>query len=150
MANTDWKYIQNEEDIEKLLEIVNYFHDSCIKEIKYISGSFINKDQTMHTIDNLRNVSVIMQLPSDDNAIELEFEEIERLNLVPSFPNYSSKIFEAFIFIYNGYIYFSQFECEVGDLEASSEENSWIKGKRLKWRFNEEYLGSEVIYVNNK
>ena len=42
MINRKYLSIKNNKDIEKLMEKYNYFHDSCINEISYESGAYLN------------------------------------------------------------------------------------------------------------
>ena len=34
-----WNKINDYNDIENFMNVVNSFHDSCIKELKYLSGA---------------------------------------------------------------------------------------------------------------
>ncbi len=42
-----WHEIKNNEDITNFMESVFYFHDSCIKEIKYTSGAYVQENLAM-------------------------------------------------------------------------------------------------------
>ena len=44
MAMGEWTPIQTEEDIFALMQSFGGFHDSCIKELKYISGAYVGED----------------------------------------------------------------------------------------------------------
>lgn len=39
-----WNKIVNNEDINDFIKTVSGFHDSCIKEMKYVSGAYVNED----------------------------------------------------------------------------------------------------------
>jgi hypothetical protein len=39
-----WETIHTNDEILKFMESVCHFHDSCIKEISYISGAYIKHD----------------------------------------------------------------------------------------------------------
>nr|OTO69799.1 hypothetical protein A5866_002015 [Enterococcus sp. 12C11_DIV0727] len=43
----DYKLINNEDDIRTFMESFYYFHDSCLKELKYVSGGYLNPDGSM-------------------------------------------------------------------------------------------------------
>ena len=47
-----WNEITTAEDIVNFMNMFGYFHDSCIKEIKYVNGAFVNEDLGMHPINN--------------------------------------------------------------------------------------------------
>ncbi|MGN1410526.1 MAG: hypothetical protein ACI4XJ_10180 [Eubacteriales bacterium] len=52
--DADWIRIENENDIEDFLGQCNYFHDSCIEEMYYRSGAFVDKNLNMRAV-NLTN-----------------------------------------------------------------------------------------------
>lgn len=39
-----WNDIANENDLKNFMDAMYGFHDSCIKEIKYISGAYVNEN----------------------------------------------------------------------------------------------------------
>lgn len=39
-----WKIISTDEEIRTFLDFVSCFHDSCIKEMHYISGAYVDED----------------------------------------------------------------------------------------------------------
>ena len=47
MGNIMWKEIKSEKDIELFMREVVSFHDSCIREIYYNSGTYVNKNRGM-------------------------------------------------------------------------------------------------------
>ena len=65
--------------------------------------------------------------------IELIFEHIERLNLVPTSLNYDSLFENPSIFFCENFIYFSRYENDVLKLDESSGENTWLKAKNAKY-----------------
>ena len=36
-----WNEVKNSNDIIEFMERLAYFHDSCLKELKYVSGAYI-------------------------------------------------------------------------------------------------------------
>jgi len=133
--NDIYKYLSNDKDIEELLEKFLYFHDSVLKEIHYISGSYRNyEDNSLHPIDSIAEVRIIFESQCMNGmTLELIFELIERLNLVP-IPIIYDSLFECpFITLKDEYTYFSRYEEDVNKLNESSTENTWIKSKYLKY-----------------
>ena len=50
-----WNEIKNEHDIEEFMNIVNEFSNSCIKEMRYISGGYVNaNDLSMYAVSDVR------------------------------------------------------------------------------------------------
>lgn len=39
-----WNEITTEKELNNFLDVMCYFHDSCLKEIKYISGAYVNEN----------------------------------------------------------------------------------------------------------
>ena len=39
-----WNTISNNRDIKQFMEIMCDFHDSCIKEMHYLSGAYVNEN----------------------------------------------------------------------------------------------------------
>ncbi len=66
-------------------------------------------------------------------TIEIVFEHIERLNLVPTSLEYDSMFENPFIFFFEDFIYFSRYEKDISKLDESSDENTWIKAKSIKY-----------------
>ena len=56
-----WQEISNDREIQCFMDKVCFFHDSCIKELKYISGAYVNADLSMHPINDRRLLSVIIR-----------------------------------------------------------------------------------------
>ena len=79
-----WNTIKTEEDIKVFMEQIGFFHDSCIKEMSYVSGAYMNKDCSMYPINDSRNLKMIIYRQFEDfPAIELEFMGIRYLKLYP-------------------------------------------------------------------
>ena len=45
-----WNKITSNQDIINFMELISGFHDSCIKELRYYSGAYVDKDLSMYTI----------------------------------------------------------------------------------------------------
>lgn len=69
-----WNDIANENDLKNFMDAMYGFHDSCIKEIKYISGAYVNEKLSMSPVNSQRILSVIIQRQFEDpSAIEMQF-----------------------------------------------------------------------------
>ena len=79
-----WNSISSEQDLSILMSTVCAFHDSCIKEIKYTSGAYVDNDLTMYPVNDLRALKMIIQRQFDNpSAIELEFLGLKYFRLSP-------------------------------------------------------------------
>ena len=62
---------------------VNFFHDSCIKELKYVSGAYIEEDLSMYPLNDKRILNIIIQCQFEDvSMIEMQFIGLKCLRLV--------------------------------------------------------------------
>jgi hypothetical protein len=51
-----WNEINTAKDIEIFMETYGYFHDSCLKEIRYLSGAYVNSNLSMYPVNHKRIV----------------------------------------------------------------------------------------------
>lgn len=129
-----WNEIQNNDDLSQFLNAVNYFHDSCIREMKYISGAYINDDLYMYPLNDSRILSVVIQRQSEKySTIEMEFQKLKYLKLMPVDENYTCEILGATMFFKDHYIYW----CDSADLSENDLEGyvgTLICASKLRWR----------------
>lgn len=79
-----WETISSSDEISQFMEKVYYFHDSCIKEMNYISGAYVEDSLWMHPLNDRRILRVIIQRQfAEDSMIELEFQGLKYLKLFP-------------------------------------------------------------------
>ena len=77
-----WEIICTNDEILKFMERVCYFHDSCIKEISYISGAYVDENLSMYPLNNRRVLRVVIQRQYEkDSMIEMEFQGLKHLKL---------------------------------------------------------------------
>lgn len=144
----EFRTIDNDEDMINLMQEFGYFHDSCIKEIKYVSGGYVGRDYAMNPFNSKRNLCVIFQRQSEESSvIELVFEELIKLNLEPSNGDYDCIIFEASLKRVNGIFYWCEWEnFSLSDLD--NVNGTWISSNKVKWRVLEDALGEEEIFIS--
>ena len=110
-----WEEIRNNEDITVFMEMVNFFHDSCIKELHYVSGAYVNEELSMYPINDKRICRVIIQRQSSDRSmIELQFKGLKYLKLFPVDEQYTSEILDATMILKKDCIYW----CDCGGLSG--------------------------------
>lgn len=105
MINRKYFSINSKRDIEILMEEYNYFHDSCISEINYESGAYVNEDLSMQPINDKRILKVVFQRQGNPRNLEIKFNKLIRLNLVPESEDYDCTIFGVTLEIKDGNIY---------------------------------------------
>ena len=143
-----WNEIKNNDDIKKLMDEVWTFHDSCIKEIKYISGAYVKEDLKMRPINESRILKILIQRQFKNMSVmELEFSGLRYLKLMPCDENYTCEIFDSALLMKDGYIYW----CDNGDLEDINLEtedcNTLVCASKLRWRAVDNALGTDEFYV---
>lgn len=145
-----WNLIENNNYIEYVFARFGYFYDACIKEEKYISGSFVRKDSNIHPMDDVRQVHIIIQTQHKEHSIiEYVFEGVERFNLVPANENYDSLIGGLILKQMDGFCYFSyNKEIDINELDKHSDWLTWLKVKSVKWREVNQYFGDSIVYIH--
>lgn len=149
MEDNTWKELKNEQDIEHFLNQFGGFHDGCLKELRYVSGQYVDHDFSLYPINSTRNLYVIFQRQWRNPAvIEMLFEQLECLSLKPPDQNFASFISSAYMAMEDGcFVWFdnSEFQEDYKEL-YNSPETTWIKAQKVKWRVAEECLGDTQVY----
>ena len=130
-----FKDIRTQKDVKEFMQKVCYFHDSCIKEMKYVSGAYVrNNDLAMYPINDKRIISVIIQTQLEKiRDVELEFSDLVFLKLFPNDEHYTCEILGASIFLKDGCFIF----CDNSDIPIENieeYEGTVICAKKLRWR----------------
>lgn len=148
---SEYKYLTNENDIENFMKLYGYFHDSCIKELKYESGMYVNSNLSMQPINDKRNLNIIFQRQfSTFSTIEMVFEGLVCLHLNPSSSDMDGIINSAYMCIKDGEVLWldsDNFNKEIDSKELNKLSNiTWIKAENVKYRIMDNYLGEDQIY----
>lgn len=129
-----WKKLETEKDIHDFLLKSNELSDCCLKELKYISGSFIDDDNNMHATNCQRSVCLVFNSSNlNTGTIELKFEGLAKLILEPYNANYDSIIYEITFCKYNHLFYW--FDYATNDLENFEPKGTCIIAERAYYRF---------------
>ena len=144
-----WQTISTNDEILKFMESVCYFHDSCIKEISYNSGAYVNEDLSMHPLNDCRTLRVVIQRQFEtDSMIEMEFEGLKHLKLFPVDESYTCEICESTLTLKDGNFYW--YDCsELSESDLVNYEGTLICASRLRWRSIENHMGNKVFYVSD-
>lgn len=130
----EFKEIKNEEDIMGLMQEFNWFHDSCIKELKYISGGYVDEDGSMYPFHSIRGLTIVFQSQNARaRVIELKFDLVNELNLVPKNEEYDCVIDEASLVKIGNDFYWSEWEnFKIEDI--NEVDGTWLSGQKVSWR----------------
>lgn len=136
-----WNEINNESDLNTFCESVGYFHDSCIKEMIYKSGAYVEKNLSMMPINRERKLNVVIQRQyNDPSVVELEFTGLVKMNLIPNPENKTCEMLGVTMEFRDGFIYFlDDFNFPDDDFEKYT--GTLICAEKLRWRAVNQYLG---------
>ena len=141
-----WNEIITENDIKVFMETIYGFHDSCLKEFKYVSGAY-SDEKIMHVLNDKRILKVIFQGNIGlYNAIEMDFIGLKRLNMFPILETHTCEILDATLILKNGCIYW----CDSGGLtedDLDDYQGTLICASKVRWRPADEYIGQKEVYV---
>ncbi|MBE6756799.1 MAG: hypothetical protein E7555_10135 [Ruminococcaceae bacterium] len=144
-----WHKISNEKELQDFMNEMWSFHDSCIKEMKYVSGAYVDGDLSMQAVNTKRCLSVIIQRQAKENTtIEMVFEKLKFLKLFPCDEKYTCEIFGATMFFKDGYVYWCD-DDDVTDADIDTFEGTIICASALSWRSVENRIGNDEFYVGN-
>ena len=141
-----WETISSSDEISRFMERVYDFHDSCVKEISYISGAYVEDSLWMHPLNDRRILRVIIQWQfAEDSMIELEFQGLKYLRLFPVDESYTCEILDSAMLLKDGSIYW----CDCGDVteaDLDDYEGTLICASKLRWRAIENHMGEKLFY----
>jgi hypothetical protein len=142
-----WNSIETEDDIKNFMNIYSFFHDSCLKELKYVSGAYVNSELSIIPFNSINILKMIIQRQyNNPTVIEMEFSNLKALNLIPETEN-DCIILGASLFVKDNYIYWA--DCD--GLENVSDYNgTWVCSKKLRWRAIDKHIGESEVYCENQ
>ena len=143
-----WNEISDANDLSEFMEKIGYFHDSCLKEIKYTSGAYVGEDLAMYPINDRRTLSVIIQRQFDNiSMLELKFEGLCYLNLFPADTQYTCEILDSTMILKSDRIYW----CDSGGLSENDlvhYDGTLVCASKLRWRPIEGCMGQKEFFVS--
>ena len=141
-----WEKISTNDEILHFMEKVCYFHDSCIKEICYLSGAYVGDNLSMFPLNNRRVLRVLIQRQYEqDSMIEMEFQGLKMFKLFPVDESDTCEIINSTMILKDGNIYW----CDCDNLsESNSDEytGTFICASTLRWRCIENHMGEKDFY----
>lgn len=130
-----WNEIRDEQTLEAFLQSVRFFHDSCISEMYYRSGAYVNSDYSMHPVNDNRTLRVTFQSQfSQVGIFEVEFEKLNYLHLNPANEAYTCELLDATMLLTGQGICW----CDCGGLCAADLTDyggTAISAKHARWQF---------------
>jgi len=147
----NWIELKEESDIKDLLEIFGYFHDGCLRELHMWTGTYVNEDLSMAVPGELdTNVKILFQRQySNPSAIELLFECVTGIHIIPTPENYDSIIQDAIILKSDDNFYWAN-DYNFQPINDIENRVSWIAAKKLKWREVNDWMGKKNRYGDHE
>ena len=125
-----WNYIEDVGDINRLMDYFGGFHDSVIREIHYESGDYTDGETMFLSPSCTKKIRMVFDSSWAD-SIEIVFEAVRLLQLVPPGENYLGDLYDASIFIDHFEVYFYD---EYLKERPASHDGTWIKALGMRWR----------------
>ncbi|MBR1758896.1 MAG: hypothetical protein IJ744_09260 [Lachnospiraceae bacterium] len=144
-----WKQIKTQEDIDIFMNLTKHFHDSCLKELCYVSGAYVDEELSMFPVNDQRSLKVIFQLQNDAcPMVELWFKKTSILKLLPQNEAYTCEILEASLIERNNeYIWADGANFIPEEIESYS--GTIIACAELFWRPIHNSMGSKPVYLGD-
>ncbi len=127
-----WNYIENDDDIEKILDEYSGFHDAVIKEMSYISGDYFVKEDKFMKLTESGSKQIRIIFDSEwGGELELILLSPRIVHLIPGEENKWSDIIDVSIFIKDCRVYFY-----TSVLEEIPEEfnETYFVSMGMRWR----------------
>jgi hypothetical protein len=143
-----WNIIETESDILNFMRRMDDLSDSCIKEIKYVSGGYVNEDLSMHAQNSKRNLYICIQRQySSLSTIELMFQGVKKFIMVPRNEHQDCVIYNTSLIKNQNLYYWADYE----DLDINNfdEFGTLAIAEKVYWRNINARLGDKEIYINN-
>lgn len=143
----NWLPLATSQDLEALLTRFGGFHDACLREIHVWTETYVGPDLGMTCPSHLdtRARVLIQRQFRDPAAIELLFEEVVGLHVIPTGEHHDSIIFSASLIRRGPVTYWA----DVADWEPDAENRdgaTWIGAHRVSWRDASSWLGPDLRY----
>lgn len=143
-----WHEIISDADVTAFMKKVSFFHDSCIKELRYSSGAYVDQNFSMYPVNDRRTLNVVIQRQFKDTpVIELEFNGLKYLKLFPINDQYTCEILDSTMILTHNYIYW----CDCGKISVSDLENysgTLICAEKVRWRSIDECIGNRDYFTS--
>ncbi|MCU6713052.1 hypothetical protein M6D81_30570 [Paenibacillus sp. J5C_2022] len=148
MPNIKWQELKSQKDLNELMKLFGWFHDSCIKEMHMWTDHNVNPDLSMSLSvvrDNRVRILIHRQY-KDPTAIELLFEEVTQIYISPSPENHDSIIYEATFIYQDGNYYWADDRNWEPEGQNKFASVNWISSKKVSWRDASDWIGKTIRY----
>ena len=141
-----WHEIRDSDELKQFMDNMLSFHDSCIKEMYYLSGAYVTDTLSMYPINDRRVLRIIFQRQYENlSMIELEFCGLKKLKLSPVNESYTCEILDSTLLMKDGNIYW----CDCGGLtetDLDAYTGTLVCAAKLRWRAVMGFMGENLFY----
>lgn len=130
-----WSELITNQDIRYFLEKINYFADSCIKEMKYVSGSYSEDGTTLYAANDIRDLYILFHSISSCcqcQSFEVKFSKIHKLILEPYKEDQDSVIYDTTLIKKDHLFYWFDYKEE--DIYNFSPKGTAVIAEKVSWR----------------
>ena len=91
-----------------LVDLFGDFKDSCVKEVRYVSGAYVDEELARWPYNDKRTLILLLQRQEEGPAaIELAFDGVECFHLEPAGEEYDCSIIRAEFYWREGMLWWS-------------------------------------------
>ena len=142
-----WHEIKNQVEADAFMEHVEDFHDSCIKELSYISGAYVENDLSMYPVNEKRALRVAFQRQfAAPSMIEMAFTGLRYLKITPNDMTCTCEISDATLLVRAGRVCW----CDRGGITSEgmlTYDGTVICAEKVCWRPIEGHMGEAPFYL---
>lgn len=146
---SEWNKVENRDDINSLLTEFGGFHDSCIVNLYYESGMYVDgKNAMVFAAPNEYKLHVVLQSQWNKSACDLCFSGVRRMHIAGLQDNYAPDILDCYLEFHDNIlpsrysapprvIVFAddcQFDINNINSPLNEPDTSYIIASSLKWR----------------
>lgn len=139
-----WNEIKNQIDVDNFNENFGYFHDSCLKELWFSTGGYVNEECRMNPISNPIARLIFQRQSKKLSIIEMEFKDVLQINVKPAPVNHGVDIIQTHLYYENGVFFLSDKDYEYSENEK--DKSTWIAAQTVRWKKIENGLGKDNYY----
>lgn len=116
---TEWNYIFTQSDADDFMKKFAGFHDSTLEKINYVESNYSTK------------ANAIFDNGGWFGVVELCFEGIQMLKIIPATENYTREISEGCLIVEDEHVFWADSSLDKTD---TSYDGNTIKALSLKWK----------------
>ena len=142
-----WNEIKTQAQADAFMEGIYAFHDSCIKEMSYLSGAYVDADLSMRPINEQRVLRVLLQRQFEaPSMIELVFVGLKLLKLPPADGTCTCEILEATLLVEPDRVLWYDWD-GMTPQDMLTYEGTVICAEKVVWRPVEGFMGNDPFYL---